>query len=65
MTENNQFNETEKEFYKNVVKVASTVNERLHGSIAPGGTNDTVDPEVGETASDQMDLDQDGNYFPL
>lgn len=66
MTENNEFNETEKEFYKNVAKVASTVNERLHGSIAPGGTNDTVDPEDVESATTaQMDLDQDDNYFPL
>jgi hypothetical protein len=65
MTEDNEFNETEKEFYENIAKVASTVNRRLHGSIAPEGTNDTVDPDDGITATDQMDLDQDDNHFPL
>jgi predicted methyltransferase len=70
MTENNQNddNETEKEFYENVAKVANSVNQRLHGSIAPGGTNDTVEDvaEEGESATnDQTDLDQENNYFPL
>jgi hypothetical protein len=64
MTEDN-VNETEKEFYENIAKVANTVNRRLHGSIAPGGTNDRVDPEDETTTTDQIDLDQDDNYFPL
>jgi hypothetical protein len=49
-------NETEKEFYENVVKLTNT-------AVAPD-TNETVDPEEGEPTS-QMDLDQDDNYFPL
>jgi hypothetical protein len=56
-------NETEKEFYENVAKLTNTVNQR---SMAPEGTNKTVDPEEGEpTSVAQMDLDQDDNYFPL
>jgi hypothetical protein len=65
MAEDNEFNETEKEFYENIAKVASNVNRRLHGSIAPGGMNDTVDDDPEQTVTDQMDLDQDDNYFPL
>ncbi|QGQ96769.1 hypothetical protein EHS13_18735 [Paenibacillus psychroresistens] len=65
MTEDNEFNDTEKEFYKNVSKVASIVNDRLHGSIASGGLNETVEEAPEETVSNQIPLDQDDNYFPL
>lgn len=58
-------NETEKEFYDNIAKVADTVNRRLHGSVAPGGTNAAVTDQEEPPADTQIDLEQDDNYFPL